>query len=249
MPEDFYDKVASKFGNYQTTAKYIKDITDQDPEEVFLDQLVKVSGTNKIACDIGCADGRFTLKLAPNFKKIVGIDTSIGMLEAAARNLAKSKVTNVEFQKDDANHSNINNSFFDVIYSRRGPTPFAEFHRLLKPEGYIVIIGIGEKDCQDIKNIFGRGQGYGQANNSKLELNSKIMEQTGFIMTFAKEYYYDEYYPSYQELDLFLQGVPIFEDYDSVKDKRYLSKYVAKFHTDKGVKLPRHRIVMVGKKM
>ena len=55
----------------------------------------------------------------------------------------------------------------------------------------------------------------------------------------------NEYYVSYQDLDLFLQGVPIFEDFDSTKDKENLSKYAQQNSTDKGIRMERHRTVIV----
>ena len=54
---------------------------------------------------------------------------------------------------------------------------------------------------------------------------------------------YQEYYVSMKDLDLFLQGVPIFEDFDSVKDKARLEKYASDFMREKGILLQRHRFV------
>ena len=81
-----------------------------------------------------------------------------------------------------------------------------------------------------------------------MEKNKQKAEDAGFKITFSKDYLYDEYYKSYEDLDLFLQGVPIFEDFDSEKDSKLLKEYVIKFKTDKGIKLPRHRVVIVAKK-
>ena len=44
--------------------------------------------------------------------------------------------------------------------------------------------------------------------------------------------------------NVFLQSVPIFEDFDSEKDKNSLEVYVVRFQTDKGIHLPRHRFVL-----
>jgi len=66
---------------------------------------------------------------------------------------------------------------------------------------------------------------------------------------FAQNYLYNEYYASYEDIDLFLQGVPIFEDFDSEKDQRLLEEYVAKFKIEKGIKLSRHRVVIIAKKI
>ena len=71
---------------------------------------------------------------------------------------------------------------------------------------------------------------------------------TAIKTVFAKDYFCDEYYATYKDLDIFLQGVPIFEDFDSEKDRGLLEKYVEQYKTEKGIKLPRHRVVIVFQK-
>lgn len=56
---------------------------------------------NKLMLDLGCANGRFTFKLADKFKEIVGVDISPAMIEAANK---KNDKTNVSFQLDDINN-------------------------------------------------------------------------------------------------------------------------------------------------
>lgn len=103
-------------------------------------------------------------------------------------------------------------------------------------------------DAVELKKIFGRGQGYGKWGKSTLDENLKQLQSLGFKIIFAESFHCFEYYPSYKELDLFLQGVPIFEDFDSKKDKSKLEIYISKFQTAKGIKLSRHRIVLVAQK-
>jgi len=249
MSTNFYNKVAKKFGNYHTGAKYISEYPNGEPEKTFKEKLLELSGENKTVLDVGCADGRFTLSIAPYFKKVVAIDMSKGMLNAATKLQKEKTITNVSFEEQDANKTTYLNDSFDVVYSRRGPTPFSEFYRLLKPNGYFIGIDIGEKDCQEIKEIFGRGQNYGEWNISRLEIDKQKLNDNKFKIIFAQNYLYGEYYTSYEDIDLFLQGVPIFEDFDSEKDRRLLEEYVAKFKTEKGIKLPRHRVVIVAKKI
>lgn len=248
MTTNFYDKVAKKFGNYHTDAKYTKEYPGSDPEKVFKEKLLELSGKNKIALDVGCADGRFTLSVAPFFQKIIAIDLSAGMLEAAEKLQQEKMVENVSFEEQNASKTTFTDGAFDLIYSRRGPTPFSEFYRLLKSGGCFIGINIGEKDCQAIKEIFGRGQGYEEWNTSRLEKDKQGLKSIGFEVVFARDYVYDEYYASYKDLDLFLQGVPIFEDFDSEKDKKFLEKYAEKFKTEKGIRFPRHRVVIAAEK-
>ena len=241
----FYDKVAAKFGNYSTEASGITKYETENPEQVFKKLLIKYSGKDKNALDLGCADGRFTLSIAPNFKNVVAIDLSKGMLKAAKLLQKKEKVKNVSFEEIDAFKAPYPDNSFDVIYSRRGPTPFDEISRLLKKGGHFIDIGIGEKDCQEIKEVFGRGQDYGKWIESTLKHYKKELQSYGLNVIFGEDYFAVEYYPDYHNLDLFLQGVPIFTDYDSQKDKGLLEKYISTHQSEQGIALPRHRIVIV----
>jgi len=54
---------------------------------------------------------------------------------------------------------------------------------------------------------------------------------------FAENYYYFEYYHSCKGLCLFLQGVPIFEDFNSKQDRGALQKYAKEFNSDKGIQI------------
>ena len=250
IPEEkFYNKVAAKFGGYKSGAIRTENFFDGNPEEIFLDQLISYAWSDKTALDIGCADGRFTLKIAPHFKQIVAIDVSEQMLEAAKRIQAEKKISNVSFQKADATKTPFDDGHFDVIYSRRGPTPYEEIHRVLKWEGCFIGIRIGEKDAKELKEIFGRGQNFGDWDKSVLTSEKKELETLGFKPVFAKEIFYSEYYPDIDNFNLFLEGVPIFKDFDRVKDGERLSEYVGKMKTQEGIELKRHRIVVVAHKI
>ncbi len=253
MTNNFYDKIANKFGGYGygngRKPIYKSEYPTDEPEKIFKEKLLDLSSKDKIALDIGCADGKFTLSVALNFKKVFGIDTSKVNLDIAIGNREDERSKNVEYSLQDASHTSFEDSFFDIAYCRRGPSYYSEYSRILKTKGYYLEIGIGEEDTIELKKTFGRGQGYGKWDKSTLDKDLKELQELGFKVIFAENFRYFEYYPSYKELDLFLQGVPIFEDFDSGKDKMALEKYVKKFTTNKGIQLSRHRLVMVVQKV
>ncbi len=252
MSSKFYDKVAKKFGGYAFGKSHVEHISEYpkgDPEEIFRKKLLGLANKNKTVLDAGCGDGKFTFQIASHFLVVTGIDLSKELLKIARQKQKLLQVKNVIFKRQDASNISFFAKSFDVIYSRRGPTAFTEFYRLLNSSGYFVGIDIGQKDCQEIKEIFGRGQGYGLWNASRLEKDKQELINSGFEIVFAQDYFYDEFYSSHEDLDLFLQGVPIFEDFDSEKDKRYLKDYVTKFKTKKGIRFPRHRVVILAKKL
>ena len=246
--EQFYNKVAKKFGGYKSEAIHESNFSNGNPEEIFLEQLIKYSGRDMIALDIGCADGRFTLKVSPNFKQIIAIDVSEQMLDAAKQLQAEQKISNVIFQKIDAAETPFKNEYFDVVYSRRGPTPYREIHRILKKSGCFAEISIGEKDAKELKEVFGRGQNFGDWDKSVLASKKTELETLGLKPIFVKEFFYSEYYSGIDSLSLWLESVPIFKDFDPTKDKKLLSKYVERMNTQEGVELKRHRVVIVARK-
>lgn len=253
MKQNYYDKVAKKFGGYgygdDTKPVYRSEYSTGDPEKIFKEKLLSLGSKNKIALDIGCADGKFTLSIASFFRKVYGIDISRKNLDIAQSHSNDEQSKNVDYSFQNASDTSFGDSFFDVVYCRRGPSYFEEYHRMLKIEGCYLEIGIGERDTIELKKVFERGQGYEEWNKSTLDENLKELQSMGFKVLYAENFHYFEYYPSYEEVDRFLQGVPIFEDFDSEKDKVTLQKYVKKFTTNKGIQLSRHRLVMVVQKV
>ena len=160
MAGNFYDKVAKKFGGYgyRASPRYTSEYPAGEPEKIFKDKLVNLGSQDKIALDIGCADGKFTLSVAPYFKKVFGIDTSKLNLDIAMGKREDERSKNVEYSLQDASHTSFEDSFFDVAYCRRGPSYYEEYHRILKTSGYYLEIGIGEEDTIELKKIFVEGK-------------------------------------------------------------------------------------------
>lgn len=248
---DFYDKVAKKFGGYafgSNKAKYYSEYPNGNSEGIFKEKLIELAKTNFTVLDVGCGDGKFAFEVAKYFSSIHGIDRSKELLSIAESKKEALKVANVDFNLEDASKTSFPDESFDIIFCRRGPSFYKEYYRLLKKDGYYLEIGIGEQDCVDLKKVFGRGQGYGTWNESRLDKDKSEFTQIGFKIIFAKAISYNEYYDSFVEMDRFLQGVPIFEDFDSDQDKNHLEAYCKQFETPQGILLPRQRVVYVVQK-
>lgn len=201
-----------------------------------------------MALDVGCGDGKFAFGIAQNFQHIQGIDSSKELIKIALSKKEEFNVQNINFKLEDARKMSFPDGSFDIAFCRRGPSFYEEYYRVLKSGGYYLEIGIGEKDCADIKMVFGRGQNYGEWDNSRLTKDKEELNRISFKSIYAEDFIYSEYYPSIEALDDFLQGVPIFEDFDSEKDRAHLENYCAKFSSEKGILLPRHRVVYVVQK-
>jgi SAM-dependent methyltransferase len=244
----FYDRIARQFGSYKTKADYYNHFYNENPEHIFFEQLVSQGGKNISALDVGCADGRYTLKVAPHFKDILAVDISTEMLLLATQLQKEQKIENVCFQKTDITLLPVRNHSFDVVYCRRGPVHYSCIFRLLKANGHWLELSIGEQDVKELKVVFAKGQNFGHWDKPYLESKRKQLEDNGFQPLFLKEYFYSSFYRDVKSLSLFLEGVPIFKDYDPSKDEGALLQYATKMGTERGIELKRHCLVITAQK-
>ena len=244
--DNFHDRMAKRFGGYDfgtNEPKYSSEYLDENPEELFEHWLLRLAGPEVVALDIGCGDGKFALDICALFSRISGIDTSQELLAVAESHNTELGIHKVEFMFRDAPQSDLPTEAFDIAFCRRGPAFYAESHRLLKPGGHFLEIGIGERDCVRIKQVFGRGQNFGAWDHPRLPKDVQRFNDLGFSIILARSIIYNEFYESLTDLDEFLQGVPIFEDYDPERDSDRLNAYGDEASSARGILLPRHRVV------
>jgi SAM-dependent methyltransferase len=241
MNSEFYSKVAGRFGGYSSGAKRIEVFPDGDPEDAFDEITTRHGRADATLLDVGCADGRNLLRIAPAFTKVHAIDMASEMLDSAVRHRAGSGLDHVEFELRDASATGYPDEAFDVVTSRRGPLFTQEYLRVLKPGGSLVHLGIGEQDVRELKEVFGRGQLHGRWDGVPVATQARAeLEDAGFVTAREQNFTYEEFFLDPTELDTFLHMVPIFEDYDSEADGELFSRYVARASSDRGVRLGRH---------
>ncbi len=107
-------------------------------KKIFKQKLLGLANKNKNALDAGCGDGKFAFQIAKYFLSITGIDVSKELLKIARQKQNILHVKNIIFKFQDANKTSFPDKSFDLIFSRRGPTPFLEFQRLIKSDGYFI---------------------------------------------------------------------------------------------------------------
>jgi SAM-dependent methyltransferase len=249
---NFYDRTARQFGGYAfgtNKPRYVSEYLSADPEEVFKQELLALASPLKTALDAGCGDGKFAFEVSDRFLRIQGIDNSTELLSVANAKKSELDVSNVDFLFADASDVPLEAESFDVVFCRRGPSFYEEYGRLLVAGGHYVEVGIGEQDCVALKKVFGRGQNFGLWTQSRAAEDTAKFTELGFNVLLAKSIVYNEYYQSPADFDVFLQGVPIFEDYDSRTDGHFVDEYIAGHSDDpRGIRLTRHRVVYVVQK-
>lgn len=112
--------------------------------------------------------------------------------------------------------NNLNITFpkelFDLVSARHTIISAKQIYEILKPEGVLIIEGVDKKDCWELKDIFGRGQGY----NDKISISEKDykdIKEAGFSKMEKVEIIENEYYETEKDLIALLLKVPILEDF------------------------------------
>jgi SAM-dependent methyltransferase len=222
-----------------------------DGEREFDHEILKrVRGTKVL--DVGCGPGEFTLRVARPAKSVIGIDASKVALEFAKRNLARSRLKNAAFRYGNARKLRFPDVSFDIVYSRRGPASdskqtLTEILRVLRGGGMFMEITIGERDKQNVAEIFGRGQmrGFkGQVSTVK----KRWLEEAGFKTSMARDYVGTEVFHSLPDLIIRLKTAPIIPNFDVEKDRTFLEAVRARCMTERGIETPVHRVVLIAKK-
>lgn len=238
-----YDLQAKTHGGFKDVPRVDDYLGEKKPEDVFDDLVIKYGGNDKTGLDIGCGDGTKTIKYTPYYKKILGIDYSEPMIKIAKKNNATK---NIEYIKGDVEKMPIESNSIDVAWSRRGPTLKKEI-RVLKDTSIYIQLKVANRDCIELKKIFGRGQGYEKLDLDDLKELEDIYIKSGFTISIAKRIKYVSYYIDNNFIE-FLQNTPTIVDFNLEKDRDKVEMYIENYKTPNGIKLDRERILFVAKR-
>lgn len=201
--------------------------------------------------DIGCGVGTTIKSLAPKVAQVYGIDVSRRLIRGAKKGAPR----NAHFRVADGRKLPFPDQFFDVIISQRGAATenisFArEMWRVLKLGGIFIAITIGERDKENIKRIFGRGQLFNALIKSKTESarHVALLKRLGFSSVHVEEYDPTEYFATLEDLVRRLEYAPIIPHFHRIRDKRVLNEIKRKLSDGKGVRTNSHRLIVTAAK-
>jgi len=138
------------------------------------------------------------------------------------------------------------------VYSRRGPASdskrnLKEILRVLRNGGTFIEISIGERDKQNVAEIFRRGQMLGF--KGQVSTVKRWLEKVGFKDSVARDYVATEVFRSLDDLIIRLKTAPIIPKFDVEKDRKLLRAVCASCMTEGGIEIPVHRVVLIAKKL
>lgn len=222
-----------------------------DGESEFDDKILNASKDKEIL-DVGCGDGSFTLEIAKRARRVVGVDFSEEALARAMKDKSIMVRENVRFQQADVSKLPFADAEFDMAISRGGPATanrrtLAEAYRVLKRNGLLMEITFGEKDKENLRKIFGRGQTYGIGQRIAIS-KKRMLERAGFRDVETRDYIATEIFPSMKRLIIRLSDSPIIPEFDVKKDERFLETVERNCRTPRGIETPSHRVTIIARK-
>ena len=245
--KQLYEKVGPKIG--WDFSKVFERVNTIGKKWNFLDIVKNHLKKETILLDIGTGGGEKILKMAKYVEKAFGIDISKGMIITAKKNQVESKMSNVEFKLANANKLPFPKDYFDVVTCKHAPFSVKELFRVLKPNGIFITQQVGEEDKQNIKDIFGRGQSFGEKDGTSMNKYIKELKKFGFEILKEDTYDATQYFESMEDIIFLLKNTPIIPNFKIEKDKEYLEEFKKKYKTEKGIETNSNRYLIISRKI
>lgn len=232
--KEFYNKIGKIIGWDFSKIKY--EVIDNSEFQYF-NEINKNMNSNIFLLDIGTGGGEKLSNMIKNECALkIGTDFSEEMIKNAKKNNKNQKI---RFFEMDSDNLIFPDNFFDIITARHTPFNVSEIWRLLNDKGLFFSEQIDEDDCKELKDLFGRGQGYKVEQklieNIKEELSNFKFESIEFYDIFQEEYYKTE-----EDLLFLLNNTPIIDDFGKVNnDYEKFNSYIEKNTTEMGIRLKR----------
>ena len=251
--KDFYEEI--KDWNFDEFQIETEEFTNWDMFEI----LKSVTNENSRILDLGTGGGEKVIRFFPEYaKEIIATDFSKAMIETANENLKKSGRKNITFKMMDNLHMDVPKEYFDVVVARNTPSCPKQIYECLKQGGYLIIHGVDQYDCHNLKKLYGKGQAYDDIMPiSIIDYNAVI--EAGFKNAELVPLHEREYFKNEDLLYKFLLKVPILDEFSEedgdVKDyylkeldREKLHQYVLENTFEKGIRLIRRYYGITAKK-
>lgn len=243
--EKFYERVGEEIGWDFSELKVEK---EERKWNLYEKAIKKVEDRGELL-DIGCGGGKKILKVADAFDKVVGIDSSKAMIKKAKQNLKEAGKEDVEFKLMDAKSLEFEDESFMVITCRHAPFEADQVYRALKNGGLFITQQVSLGDKRNIKEVFGRGQGWGEEEGSFKKRLLNELEEAGFEDIEVDEYEVDEFYKEAEDVIFLLKHTPIVVDFGKKEgDFDKLEKFIEENKEERGIRTTSKRFMLSGRK-
>lgn len=248
---EYYENI----GNWNF--EQIKYKTEKQTNWDFYEKIKEYTNKDSICLDLGTGGGEKVLKYYPEVGKIYATDFSGEMIKTAKENAKMYPNRNVEFLQMDNLENTFPDKMFDLISARHTVINAKQIYNVLKDDGIFIIEGVDQKDCWELKELFGRGQAFHDKTPIS-RIDYEDLKDAGFTKIELIEINENEYYETEENLLALLLKTPILDDFSEEDNNKFthrkeietdlFNKYVNKYKTEKGILLKRVLYGIVSKK-
>ena len=239
-------KYYSKIANWDFSQIHYEEefLTDWD----YFEKIKEKTNERSLCLDIGTGGGENVLRKYPNVGMLVATDFSEEMIYTAKENAKKYPEKKVKFGVMDNLEMKFPKNLFDLVSARHTVINAKQIYDCLTKGGTLVIEGIDQKDCWELKKLFGKGQGF----KDKKAISDKDYEDlvdVGFSKVEKFAIKINEYYKTEEDLMALLLKTPILDNFSEIEDSyeghlktinaKLFNEYVKRFENERGILLER----------
>jgi ArsR family transcriptional regulator len=147
----YFDELAGKFGRQYVPGRSWKGLA-----ETLLQLMPPL-----VIADLGAGEGTFAQLLARRAQQVIAVDNSEEMVKYGSDLAAKHGVSNLEYRKGDMEALPIETESVDLAFfsqslhhAQHPERAVAEAHRILKPEGRIVILDLVRHHLEEARELY-----------------------------------------------------------------------------------------------
>jgi len=223
-------------------------VTEEGPRIEYINITKALLNTRKTLLDVGTGGAEKFSTVAPRAKTAIAIDVDPNMLKIAADNLHKTHLSNTHLVLCDSDKLPLAASTVDVATDRHAPFNPEEIGRILKPNGVFITQQVSEGDKQNVKQIFKRGQHYGEKTGTRKKAYVKQLRQAGLRVIRHRTVSTTEYYETMRDVIFLLSHTPVIPDFNFEKEQDELQQIERTLMAKKGIKTNSERYLIIATK-
>jgi demethylmenaquinone methyltransferase/2-methoxy-6-polyprenyl-1,4-benzoquinol methylase len=159
------EQVAQMFDNISPKYDFLNHFLSLGIDILWRKRAIKMLKADKpkFILDVATGTGDFAVEaLSLHPEKIIGVDISEGMLEYGRKKLARRKLTDkIQLQTGDSENLAFADNYFDAVIVSFGVRNFADLeeglaniHRVLKPNGSLVVLEFSRPSAFPMKQLY-----------------------------------------------------------------------------------------------
>lgn len=228
----------------------------RDPIPWHYDEVVRryLQRTDRVL-DVGTGGGERFLGLADAFGAGVGVDMNPSMVAAARRNLPDSLSDRIRFEVTARSDLAFDPESFDVVLNRHASTYPEAIVRVLRPGGWFIFQGLGDRKNEQILEAFDWDLEYVRRNadpftDHPIGMNAiaEDFERLACRVVATGDESNRAWFCDLESLIFYLKAVPLPEPFDPARHLDALNRYLAANAGPNGYAATEHGTLLIVRK-